>query len=125
MSLKHLGSDNIPRITLLACCLALPIATLLWCTLAFVIALGAASVQSASLRSERIVLGAILGGLGTCACVISIYFWKSERWGTKDPEEDDFDALAWVKAVANALRLPNIFVMMKTESNRGIDDTTN
>lgn len=122
MSLKHFGSDNIPRITLLACCLALPIATLLWCTLAFVIALGAASVQSASLRSERIVLGAILAGLGMCACVISIYFWKSERWGT---EEDDFDALAWVKAMANSFRLPNIFVMMKTESNRGIDDSTN
>lgn len=103
-SSKHLRGDNFARLTLLACCLALPIATLLWCVVAFVIALGAASFQSTTLRSERVFLAVILGGLGACACVVSLYYWKSERWEAKEDTDDDFDALAWVKQMANSQR---------------------
>jgi hypothetical protein len=107
---KYLGNGNVgPEtdawLTAIACCLALPIASLMWCMLSFTVALGAFCFQNTDSFGEHVLLAAILGALCMCACGTFLYFWNTARSiQNKDRgRETDIDAanaLKWVKAMA-------------------------
>jgi len=100
------GPDTDARLTAVACCLALPISSLLWCILSFVVALGAFCFQNTNPFGEHVFLAAILGVLGICAFGTSIFFWsKSESVQMKEADREDVvGALGWVKMMAAKTR---------------------
>jgi|SRR3984885_14150902 hypothetical protein len=100
------GPDTDARLTAIACCLALPIASLIWCILSFTVALGAFCFQNTKSFGGHVLLAAILSVLGIYACGTFLYFWSTSRRIKEKVAGRDTDlrnvtnALEWVKAMA-------------------------
>jgi hypothetical protein len=98
------GPDTDARLTAIACCLVLPIASLMWCMLTFTVALGAICFQNTESFGEHVLFAAILSVLGSCACGTSLYFWSMSRRikvASRDTDLGDVtNALEWVGAMA-------------------------
>ena len=78
-------------LTLLACFLALPLASLLWATLSFTIAIGALCFSSAAGANVymRALFAGVLGVLLVLALLTFLVFWDAWRSPpTTEPEED-------------------------------------
>ncbi|KAF8886978.1 hypothetical protein BD779DRAFT_544492 [Infundibulicybe gibba] len=70
--LGHADAD----LTVTACFLSIPLASLLWSVISFGVSVGAFCVQGSTESTGKLVLVVLLGVLGTSACAMLLFFWQ-------------------------------------------------
>ncbi|KAF9812763.1 hypothetical protein IEO21_06013 [Rhodonia placenta] len=86
MHAHRLGNQM--NLSVTACFLALPVASLLWCIIAFAVALGAFCIQSTDIHSE-ILLSVALGLLGLLSIATLLFFWHIWKGPRRVEIEDE------------------------------------
>ncbi|KAJ7230913.1 hypothetical protein B0H12DRAFT_1147176 [Mycena haematopus] len=100
-----------PDLTLTACLLALPLATLQWSVLSFMLTIVAYAFQSTSTAEGRILLAVLLVVLGVAAAAVFLFFWRIWAAPLHKEMEEGFNPnlaqepdLPWVARWVNRLQ---------------------